>query len=147
MCIHLDAPTPATNGTLTPGTTTTSGTERGDVFSPAIKETYFETSSNELPLCANKDAIDDAPTDVHENMISIISHGPAAKALLDRSATHVAAILTRFTNLVQLCMAPEEDAATLETQASRSLQIEVGWQGLVSVLLWGLNECEADNCP
>jgi hypothetical protein len=102
----------------------------------------FETSVHGLPI-SNQDPNNTKSTRP-DALSKIAPRGLAAKALADRSNTHVAAILTRFTNLVQLCMAPEDDAATLETQASRSLQIEVGWQGLVR-LCWDYIWIRAEN--
>ena len=60
-------------------------------------------------------------------------HRAVAKAYLDRKEAHIATLLSQFKQLVTLCVAPEEDAATLETQASRSLQIEMEWQALARI--------------
>jgi hypothetical protein len=39
----------------------------------------------------------------------------------------------RFTGLVQLATAPEEENATLQTQAAMTLQLQAEMQGLVSL--------------
>jgi hypothetical protein len=48
----------------------------------------------------------------------------------------MAELLTRFTNLVKLATAPEEDGAALESQASLSLQMEVETTALVITLYY-----------
>jgi hypothetical protein len=142
----LDIATLATDTTVT----LTPGTETGHFLAPVIEKTGLETYINELPADGftthtaptDTPVPDETPPDDHDNFSSVSLQRPFAETILDRSNRHIATMLSRFAQLVKLCMAPEEDGATLETQASLSLQIEVEWQALVrlSTLLWQMNQ-------
>ncbi len=58
---------------------------------------------------------------------------PATDAIVDRSDRLIATLVGRFTGLVQLATAPEEENATLQTQAAMTLQLQAEMQGLVSL--------------
>lgn len=146
MYINLEGATPETeaSATLTPGT------ERGDILTPVIEMNGFKTSVDELP----RDGVptNQAPANGHtttadqtpaydiDYVNSIAPQRSLAKILIDRQNRHIATMLTRFAQLIKVAMAPEEDGATLENQASLSLQLEVEWQALVSVRFCNVNE-------
>jgi hypothetical protein len=130
MHLHLDAPTPVTDST-----SATPSIVRCESVTAAIEKGGFLPSAqalppNDVPTPAPTNAKSPTPADGHHRIKSNPQPGPAANALIDLSETHIATLLSQFKQLVTLCIAPEEDAATLETQAARSLQIEIEWQTL-----------------
>ena len=152
----LITPTTEKSATLSPST------ERGDIVTPAIEKLSFEPSANMVSVNGTpaiespvgEDYMVSAPLDggpglatsTHETALvekspeeidainSITSQKPTANSLKDRQNRLMAELLTRFTNLVKLATASEEDGAILESQASLSLQMEVETTALVITL-------------
>jgi hypothetical protein len=57
-----------------------------------------------------------------------------AERIIDREERAVAALLTRFKNLVSLAAQPVDDGATKEVAAAQAFQMEVESSALVSCL-------------
>ena len=62
-------------------------------------------------------------------------NGLKAESLIDREERAVAALLTRFKNLISLAAAPTEDGATKEVAATQAFQMEVESSALVQPTL------------
>jgi hypothetical protein len=126
MHITSDMTTPAADMT----TTLTPDPEGATPPAPAMEKLGFESPPNEaIPIFdpANEKASHD-----NYKSNSVAQQWPSAKTLIDRQNRLIAAMLTRFNQLIKLATSPEEEGATLENQASLSLQIEVEFQALVS---------------
>jgi hypothetical protein len=85
---------------------------------------------------AYETALVERSTEEIDAINSITSQKSTANSLKDRQNRLMAELLTRFTNLVKLATAPEEDGAALESQASLSLQMEVETTALVITLYY-----------
>lgn len=133
MHVTLDVATPTTEATAT----LTPSAKEGGALTPAMEKLNFKSSPSE-PITL----VDPANVKAtHHNYIfnPVVQQRPAAKTLIDRQNRLIAAMLTRFNQLIKLATASEEDGATLENQASLSLQIEVEFQALVSPHCWYLD--------
>ena len=76
---------------------------------------------------------------VKENYTDIGTQEKVLKAerIIDREERAVAALLTRFRNLVSLAAQPVDDGATKEVAAAQAFQMEVESSALVSHL-WSM---------
>jgi len=59
---------------------------------------------------------------------------PTTSSLVDREERAIAALLTRFKNLISLAAEPAEDGATLEVAAAQSFQMEVETNAMVQAV-------------
>lgn len=96
-----------------------------------------QTTERKLPVCFTKPR--DLPDDEEDEFTSSSSssdeedsdEAPTTKNLLDREERAVAALLTRYKNLVYLAAIPPGDGAVKETAAAHAFQMEVESTALV----------------
>ena len=140
------SPTTETNDGVNPAIETLSLEPSLTVVSgngtPAIEPSTGESSMLDAPFVdipgratyARGAASSERSTDEIDDMNSTAPQILKANILKDRQNRLMAELVSRFSNLVKLATAPEEDGATLESQASLSLQMNVETTALVSPL-------------
>lgn len=95
------------------------------------KITPSSSSANSYLSEQNSSSLFRVATVVAPTAPTAIAKMPTANELVDRQERAIAALLTRFKNLVLLAALPTEDAFTKETAAAEGLRMEVESNALV----------------
>lgn len=116
-------------------------TEKSDLPTPAIETSVKIASPTPTPTSIPiPSASTDQPPPAHDGYAfnSLAPNKPSTKHLTDRQDVLIATMLTRFAQLIKIAMTPEDENATLESQAANSLLLEVELQALVRLYLYRL---------
>jgi hypothetical protein len=84
------------------------------------------------PVIPDEEIIPNSETPKPSTAEDTPEEGPTTKSLLDREERAVAALLTRYKNLVSLAAMPPGDGAVKEMAAAHAFQMEVESNALVT---------------
>lgn len=118
------------------------GSTGGEIFVVNALPALLDTIPDHGASIYGTATVDASNDEIHTS--DLIAPRPTTKDLLDCQNRLMAELLTRFTNLVKLATAPEEDGATLEAQAALSLQMDVETTALVNIPYLERRACAND---